>query len=152
PRFSPLTVPEQLNALQETIGINPENLLTLHSLVEAIDSAAADVLKGYKYEHGDADVKQDYEQAAQYYAKSAGQGSAAGMYNLARLTDLGLGVKNDHDMALKLFEQVAVQSPEHPKFKDRRNVGVAEAENALGRHYSECVGVHKNPAHGAGWH
>ncbi|CAF3811423.1 unnamed protein product [Rotaria sp. Silwood1] len=45
PRFSPLTVPEQLNALQETIGINPENLLTLHSLAEAIDSAAADVLK-----------------------------------------------------------------------------------------------------------
>ncbi|CAF5122445.1 unnamed protein product, partial [Rotaria sp. Silwood1] len=53
---------------------------------------------------------------------------------------------------LKLVEQVAVQSPEHPKFKARRNVGGAEAENALGRHYSECVGVHKNPAHGAGWH
>ncbi|CAF4695946.1 unnamed protein product [Rotaria sp. Silwood1] len=152
PRFSPRTVPEQLNALQETIGINPENLRMLHSLAEATDSAAADVLKGYKYEHGDIDVKQDYEQAAKYYAKAAGHGSAAGMYNLARLTDLGLGVKKDHDMALKLFEQAATQSTEHPKFKDRPNVGVAEAENALGLRYSEGVGVHKNPAHGVRWY
>ncbi|CAF4035771.1 unnamed protein product, partial [Rotaria sordida] len=55
-------------------------------------------------------------------------------------------------MALKLFEQAAAQSPEHPKFKDRPNVGVAEAENALGLRYSEGVGVHKNPAHGAYWY
>ncbi|CAF4137288.1 unnamed protein product [Rotaria sordida] len=68
----PRTVPEQLNALQETIGINPENLRMLHSLAEATDSAVADILKGYKYEHGDVDVKQDYEQAAKYYAKAAG--------------------------------------------------------------------------------
>ncbi|CAF1656884.1 unnamed protein product, partial [Rotaria sp. Silwood1] len=95
---------------------------------------------------------QDYEQAAKYYAKAAGHGSAAGMYNLARLTDLGLGVKKDHDMALKLFEQAATQSTEHPKFKDRPNVGVAEAENALGLRYSEGVGVHKNPAHGVRWY
>ncbi|CAF3648778.1 unnamed protein product, partial [Rotaria sordida] len=124
----------------------------LHSLAEATDSTVADVLKGYKYEHGDVDVKQDYEQAVKYYAKAAGQGSAARMYNLARLADLGLGVKKDHDMALKLFEQAAAQSSEHPKFKDRPNVGVAGAENALGLRYSEGVGVHKNPAHGAYWY
>ncbi|CAF1310485.1 unnamed protein product [Rotaria magnacalcarata] len=152
PQYSPKTVSEHFNAIHETLGIDPENLQTLHSLVDQLGLDVADVLKGHKYEHGDIDIKQDYEQAAKYYAKAARHGSAAGMYYLARLTDLGLGVKKDHDMAHKLFEQAAEQSAEHPKFKDRPNVGVADAENALGLHYAEGVGVHKHAATAVYWY
>ena len=45
-----------------------------------------------------------------------------GMCNLARLTDRGLGVKKDHNLALKLLEQAAAQPPEHPIFKGSPNV------------------------------
>ncbi|CAF3771054.1 unnamed protein product [Rotaria magnacalcarata] len=152
PQYSPKTVSEHFNAIHETLGIDPENLQTLHSLVDQLGLDVADVLKGHKYEHGDIDIKQDYEQAAKYYAKAARHGSAAGMYYLARLTDLGLGVKKDHDMAHKLFEQAAEQSAEHPKFKDRPNVGVADAENALGLLYAEGVGVHKHAATAVYWY
>ncbi|CAF4563114.1 unnamed protein product, partial [Rotaria magnacalcarata] len=75
-----------------------------HALIQEIDPAGADVVKGHKYEHGDIDVKQDYEQAGKYFAKAASQGNAEGMYNLARLTDRGLGVEKDHNFALKLLE------------------------------------------------
>ncbi|CAF2950054.1 unnamed protein product [Rotaria sp. Silwood2] len=152
PRIRPRTIPEQLNELQEKLGIDPQNVRIAHSLLDELDPVAADVVKGHKYEHGDTDVKQDYEQAAKYFAKAACQGNAEGMYNLARLTDRGLGVKKDHNMALQLLEQAAAQPPQNPKFKGVRNLGVAEAEHALGLRYAEGVAVHKNLPTAAYWY
>ena len=152
PRGRPRTMPEQLNELKEKLGIDPEKVRTVHSLLEKLDPAGADVVKGHKYTHGDVDVKQDYEQAARYFAKAASQGNAEGMYNLAFVTDRGFGVKKDHNIALKLLEQAAEQSPEHPKFKTIRNIGVAEAQHALGLRYAEGIVVHKNLSIAAHWY
>jgi TPR repeat protein len=152
PKMSPRTIPEQLNELQQQMGIDPQQVRLVQSLLEEVDPSEADVIKGHKYEHGDVDIKQDYEQAVKYFAKAASQSNAAGLYNLARLTDYGLGVKKDHNLALKLFEQAAAQPPEHPKLKDAPNTGVAEAEHALGLRYSEGVVVHKNLSAAAYWY
>jgi TPR repeat protein len=152
PRLQPKTMDEQLNEMQQKLGTNPQAVRMGHSIAEQIDPAAADVVRGHKHEHGDIDVKQDYEQAAKYFAKAASQGNAEGMYNLARLTDLGLGVKKDHNVALRLLEQAAAQPPQHPLLKHLPNLGVAESEHALGLRYAEGISVHKSPAVAAYWY
>ncbi|CAF0807054.1 unnamed protein product [Didymodactylos carnosus] len=152
PRLKPLTVPEQLNEMKEKIGTDPQQVRLAHSLLDRVNPSGADVVKGHKYEHGDIDVKQDYEQAAKYFAKAASQGNAEGLYNLARLTDRGLGVRKDHRMATKLFEQATEQSPNDPIFQGSPNIGVAESEHALGLRYAEGVDVHKNPSIAAQWY
>ncbi|CAF4232928.1 unnamed protein product [Rotaria sp. Silwood2] len=152
PRLYTKTIPEILNELQQKFGTDPETVRKYHSLIEEIDPSRADVLRGHKYELGDIDVKQDYEQAAKYFAKAASQGIAEGMYNLARLTDRGLGVKKDHNLALKLLEQAAAQPPQNPIFKQSPNVGVAEAEHALGVRYFEGITVRKDLSVAAYWY
>ena len=144
PGLTPKTVQEQLNELEEELGIDPEEVRTVCSLLEKRDPATADVVKGYKYEHGDDGVKQDYEQAAKYFAKAASQGNAAGMYYLALLTDRGFGVKKDRTTATTLLEQAAAQAPQHPVIPASPKIGVAEAEHALGLRYAEGIAVHKN--------
>jgi TPR repeat protein len=152
PRTTPATMSETLNDMNQKFGTDPQQVRLMHSLLDRIDPSAADVVRGHKYEHGDIDVNQDYEQAANYFAKAAGQGNAEGMYNLARLYDRGLGVKKDHKMAFKLLQQAAAQPSQHPKSKDLPNVGVAEAEHSLGLRYAEGVVVHKNLSIAAQWY
>ena len=152
PKLYTKTIPEMLNEQQQKFGTDPETVRKSYSLLEQMDPSAADVLKGHQYELGDTDVKQDYEQAAKYFAKAASQGNAEGMYNLARLTDRGLGVKKDYNFALKLLEQAAAQSPEHPILKCCPNVGVAEAEHALGVRYFEGISVRKDLSVAACWY
>ena len=152
PRLQPRTMDEHLNEMKDKLGVDPQRIRSVHSLLEGIDSSAGDVVKGHKYEHGDINIKQDYEQAAKYFAKAARQGNAEGIYNLARLTDRGLGVKKDHRTALKLLEEAAAQPPQHPMIPFMPNLGVAEAEHALGLRYADGIGVHKNLPTAAYWY
>ncbi|UJR16848.1 hypothetical protein I4U23_003747 [Adineta vaga] len=144
PEMRPMTMPERLNEMQQRFGTTLEEILTPLHFIEHIDPAVADLTQGHRYEHGDIGVKQDYETAARYFAKAAGQNNAEGLYNLARLTDLGRGVKKDHGLALKLYQQAAAQPPMYPKLKTFRNPGVGAAEHALALSYAEGVVVHKN--------
>ncbi|CAF3443637.1 unnamed protein product [Rotaria socialis] len=152
PRLKPTTIFEHLNEMQQKMRFNPEHIRASHTLMQKIDAAETDVAKGHKYEHGDIDVEQDYEQAAKYFAKAVSQGNAEGMYNLARLTDRGLGVEKDHNFALKLLEQAAEQPPKHPIFNALPNLGVAEAEHSLGLRYAEGVAVQQNLVTAAYWY
>ncbi|CAF2973700.1 unnamed protein product [Rotaria sp. Silwood2] len=152
PRGQPVTMHEHLNEMKQKYGIDSHQIRSAHNLLKQVDPTAADVVAGHKYEHGDIDIKQDYEQAAKYFAKAANQGNAEGLYNLARLTDRGLGVRKDPQLATKLLEQAAAQSPEHSKFKGIPNIGVAEAEHSLGLRYMEGVLVPKNFSIAAQWY
>ncbi|UJR32479.1 hypothetical protein I4U23_019941 [Adineta vaga] len=152
PRLKPRTMPELYDDLQDNFGINTQSIRSAHNIVEKIDPATADATKGHKYEHGDINVKQNYEQAAAYFAKAANQNNAEGLYNLARLTDRGLGVEKNPNLALKLFEQAAAQPPMHPRVKGARNIGVAEAEHALGLRYYQGITVHKHLPTAAYWY
>ncbi|CAF3999454.1 unnamed protein product [Rotaria sp. Silwood2] len=151
PKCQPITIPEHLNEMKQKFGTDPQQIRAVHKLLEKVDSSMANVIKGHKYEHGDIDIKQDYEQAAKYFAKAANQGNAEGLFNLARLTDRGLGVKKDPHFATKLLEQAAAQSPQHPKC-NLPNIGIAESEHSLGLRYAEGVFVPKNFSLAAQWY
>ncbi|CAM4982291.1 unnamed protein product, partial [Rotaria socialis] len=144
PELRPMSIPERLNEKQQKFGTDPEDTLLTLRFLEEIDPAVADLTQGHRYEHGDIDVKQNYETAARYFSKAASQSNAEGLYNIARLTDLGLGVKKDHKLAQTFYEQAAAQPPMYSKLKNFRNPGVAEAEHALGLRYAEGIVVHKN--------
>ncbi|UJR34523.1 hypothetical protein I4U23_021931 [Adineta vaga] len=152
PNRRPMSMTEQFNDIQMKSGASPEQIRAIQRLREEMDPTALDVMKGYQYEHGDVDVKQDYKEAARYFTKAAEQGNAEGMYNLARLTNSGLGVERDPILAHKLYEQTAEQPPEHPKLEGQRNFGVAEAEHDLGFQYAEGIVVHKNFPIAAYWY
>ena len=152
PRTQPMTMDELFQDMKQKLGVSPERIRSAHRLLDRFDPVGADVVRGHKYLHGDIDVNKDYEQAAKYFGKAASQGNAEGMYNLARLTDRGLGVKKDHSFALKLFEQAASQPAEHPTLPGLPNSGVTEVEHSLGLRYFEGVGVSKNPAIAAIWY
>lgn len=152
PKMQPMTMDELFQDMEQKLGSNPEDIRSGHRLRDQFDPVGADVVRGHKYFHGDIDVEQDYEQAATYFGKAASQGNAEGMYNLALLTDRGLGVKKDHSFAVKLLEQAASQPAEHPTLPGRPNIGVAEAEHSLGLRYYEGVVVSKNPSIAAMWY
>jgi TPR repeat protein len=152
PSLRPMSMHERLHEIQQKLGKDPEHVRITQRLYEEIDPSAADSMKGHQFEHGDIDVKQNYEEAAKYFAKAASQGNAEGMYNLARLTHRGLGVKKDQNIAQKLLEQAVAQPVQHPKLKSVRNPGVAEAEHALGLRYTDGIAVHKSLATAAYWY
>ena len=137
-------IPEMLNEKQQKLDIDADTIRNYYDLLGKLDPIQADVRKGFQYLLGDVNVKQDYDQAAKYFAKAANQGNAEAMYNLARLYDYGLGVKKDHQIALKLLQQAAAQSPYNLINKNLPNVGVAEAEHAIGVRYFEGISVEKD--------
>ncbi|CAF1159272.1 unnamed protein product [Adineta ricciae] len=149
--YRPKSIFDQLREKQQKLGLNPEEVHNAYRLFQKKNPSLSDVENGYRYEHGDDDVKQNYEQAARYFAKAAGQGNPEGMYNLARLTDRGLGVKKDHTLAQNLYEQAAAKPPYLSELYNVRNNGVAEAEHALGLRYVEGIVVSKNQAVGSCW-
>lgn len=54
----------------------------------------------------EADSEQDYEQAFSLFQRAARQGHSGSTINLARMYELGIGVKKDADMALSLYRTV----------------------------------------------
>ncbi|CAF1396717.1 unnamed protein product [Adineta ricciae] len=152
PRQNIKSIPEVLKERQEKSGLDAEKLRKYDEFLMEIDPSKADVFKGHQYECGDIGVQQNYEKAAEYFGKAADQGNAEGMYNLAKLRDRGLGVKKDHQIALKLLEQAASQPPKHPLYPQLPNVGVAESEHALGVRYFEGISVRKDPGVALYWY
>ncbi|UJR06886.1 hypothetical protein I4U23_011175 [Adineta vaga] len=148
PETKPKSILEQLS----TLGMDPEEVRNTYKSLQTNDPSLVDVEKGYKYEHGDIDIKQNYGEAAKYFAKAVRQGNAEGMFNLARFTDCGLGAKKDHDLAQNLYEQAASQPSIYPKSENLRNPGVAEAEHALGLRYAEGVMIGKRLGTAACWY
>ena len=85
------------NVLHETRKLWQEKLgrpITGKLAKKRMDMAAkripgqADVYKAHDYHSGTGDVEQNYEMAAQYFAKAAGDGNAEAMYNLSIMYEL----------------------------------------------------------------
>lgn len=75
------------------------------------------------------------------------------MYNLALLTEKGLGVIKYFKTAFTLLEKVANQSPTRKLLGiEQPNIGVAEAEHSLGLQYNEGIYVNKNYTLAAYWY
>ncbi len=147
---SPQATEEHLKQVNKNGSkVTPEMFKMMDKIVDLEDITAGDVIRGHRHYHGMAGFKQDYEMSAKYFAKAARNGNAEGLYNLAQMTSKGEGVKQDHNLAIKLLEEAAKQPPKKGSFP---NIGVAEAQHALGLRYEEGVGVSKDLSMALHWY
>lgn len=168
PRFMPKTIEEVNNEIDKMTGVSEgttEKLLqqgdkiSLQQKVSALSGQLTrreieclDLCrKGHLYKHGGENVKVDYSMAASYFSKAASKGGAEGMYNLSGCYMNGLGVKQDVNMAIKLLMEAASQSPMLSNGKIK-NLGVGEAQHALGLNYYSGIGVEKDHKVAAKWY
>ena len=84
------------------------------------------------------DDKQDYQQAFNWYQKSANQGYATAQYNLGVMYRDGQGVRQDYQQAFNWYQKSA-------------NQGYAAAQNNLGVMYDEGQGVRQNKVTAKEW-
>ncbi len=149
-RYSPQTTEEHLKQVNKNgLILTPEMFKMMDKVVDLKDVSAGDVVRGHRHYHGMAGFKQDYEMSAKYFGKAARNGNAEGLYNLAIMTSKGEGVKQDHNLAIKLLEEAAKQPPKKGSLP---NIGVAEAQHALGLRYEEGVGVPKDLSMAFHWY
>lgn len=88
------------------------------------------------YTAGHGGVSQDFERAAYWFTKAAGQGVANAQYNLGVLYHQGLGVDADIKTAIKWYESAAA-------------LGHPEAQYNLGIAFIEGIGVRYDPQRAA---
>ncbi|UXZ04738.1 tetratricopeptide repeat protein [Moraxella nasicaprae] len=116
--------------------------------IESEDSAAANICEKELASSNDAnlqyltgfayDKKEDFENAAKFYAKAAEQGHAKSQYNLATMYSDGQGVARDEKKAAEWYTKAAEQG--HP-----------EAQFNLAVMYRKGYGVAKDKAIAKEW-
>ena len=140
---------EMLRQFQQTTGVDvlsPE----FAEKVERVDPASGHVMRGHRCRDGLA-VEQNYNKAADHYAKAAEVGHAEGMYALGQLYFHGhIGERPNYTTALRWFRKAAAQ----PSLYTRGlcNVGVAEAQHSLGLCYDDGIGVAKSQGMALEWY
>lgn len=128
--------------LVRVVDISPDPSLppalkdTEEKALAGVAEAQHDLAAIYTAGHGG--VKQNYEKAAFWFAKAAGQGIANARYNLGVLYQQGLGVPKDMKEAIKWYRAAA-------------DLGHPEARYNLGIAYIEGVGVPYDPARAASY-
>lgn len=118
-------------------------------------------------------VEQDYQKAAQWYAKAADEGNVGGISSLAALYQMGWGVEKDTTKALELYCKAGEMGDDHSQLtaakmlidgdeveKDttrgaamlvplvERDEPIVDAEAYLGLLYMNGIGVEKDPVKG----
>jgi TPR repeat protein/predicted Ser/Thr protein kinase len=92
---------------------------------------------GFMYQKGFG-VNQDYQQAVNWYQKSAEQGSATGQANLGNMYNQGLGVTIDQQQAFNWYKKSAEQ-------------GFAFGQENLGEMYRDGLGVNQDYQQAVNW-
>jgi len=104
---------------------------------------------GHRYEWGRDGCPQNYEIAANYFAQAAAMDDAEGLYNLAKLTQEGKGVKRDLKRGHRLLLQAASKPLAIEIVKGSGiyfgNVGVMSAFHSLGLAYDSGIVVDRDP-------
>lgn len=131
---------EQIERLSKLLGMSTKICANAFEGFKA-DPLYKDIVQGHRYREGH-NVDQDYTKAAQFYARAAAKGNPEGMYNLAKLHEMGKGVKQDFVTSLHWLRMAA-------EFKV---VGIAEAQHSLGLKYNNGVGVQKDYKEAAKWY
>ncbi len=127
---------------------------------------------GRFYEEGWGDVEKNYEEAAKWYRRAADGENEYGMYNYARMLELGLGCEKDTALAKEYYKKAAdkgdkdgalkyakmCDSKSNEQFKYYKIAaeckdGVPNAMNMVGRFYEEGWGdVEKNAEEAVKWY
>lgn len=115
--------------------------MALHWYREAAEAGIVDarVDAGLIYEEGQQGVPQNLAEARCLYESAADAGSARGMFAMGQLYQLGIGVSQDHDRALKWYRQAA-------------DAGSADAMAAVGMMFQNGWGVSENRDSAAHWY
>jgi len=74
---------------------------------------------GFNFLKGRGGVDRDYQQAAEWFSKSAEQGHADAQYNLGELYNKGRGVKKNKKIAQKWYKAAAEQGHVKAKYRAR---------------------------------
>ena len=88
------------------------------------------IANAQKYENGDG-VMQNYNVAAEWYAKAAAAGDPRGSAHLAKFYRSGMGVKKDSQRALELYKQAVQQAENNPGFLQIYQGELEEYQNRL---------------------
>ncbi|CAL8124907.1 unnamed protein product [Orchesella dallaii] len=102
---------------------------------------------GWSVEHNDSEAFRHYKKAAQVQ-------NPEGIYHVALCYQDGRGVEKELGSAHHLFLQAALMSPTTRGFltKNKKNVGVAGAQHALGLMYDNGIHVEQDFAKAAEWY
>lgn len=80
-----------------------DSIAVVMEKAKAGDAAAQNTV-GVWYYTGKGTIQQDYKQAMQWWARSAKQGNADAIGNMAMCYQLGRGIEKDSAMSIKLYE------------------------------------------------
>ena len=114
-----------------------KDLASLQALAKNNDPKAQFYL-GIRYSFGQG-VEQDYQEAVNWYRKSAEQGDARAQYNLGICYSQGEGVEQDSQKAVVWYKKSAEQ-------------GIAEAQYNLGICYKKGEGVEQDYKEAVNWY
>ena len=92
---------------------------------------------GFMYNNGQG-VKQDYNEAVEWFRKAAAQGLAGAQFNLGAMYSAGRGVKQDFTESVEWYRKAAAQ-------------GVAMAQFNLGTMYDNGHGVKQDYTEAVAW-
>jgi anti-anti-sigma factor len=110
----------------------------LHRTTAESGNADAEYKLGRCYENG-LGVEQDFELAAQWYARAAAQNHMEAQYALAHSYAYGMGVPKDYQEALRLYREAAER-------------GHVEAAYFLGMSYDFGIGVPSDKGEALQWY
>lgn len=133
-----------------TTEVKKDTLTILTEKATAGDAVAQNAL-GLWYYTG-KNVKQDYETALKWWAKSADQGNEYAIGNMAMCYQLGKGIKRDSVMAISLYKK-AVQKgnpdivPQHEKLAENKEN--LFSNTLMYEFYTNGIGVKRNPVKAA---
>ena len=133
PSSSPSTVKNATQAVEEITPSDDSNI-DVAGIISGAKSGdpKSQLLLGSLYEEGKGGMNQDYEQAANWYRKSADQGYAQAQYNLGLLYEDGKGgIEQDYYEAAQWYKRAASND-------------FSEAQNNLGVLYIMGKGVIKD--------
>lgn len=126
----------------------------------------------YNFGYG---VREDYKEAAKWYAKASDKGYAFAQFNLGVMYENGLGVNQDYATALKLYQKAVDQGDVDAEFKmgvmyangygvpkdyaqalkwytKAANAGYADAEYNIGVMHANGLGMEKNYPEAINWY
>lgn len=121
---------------QDVSNVSPDFIQALTEKANAGDANAQGLL-GFLYSEGKG-VRQDYQQAKQWFEKAAQQGDSMAWVSLGFMYFQGQGERQDYKKAKELWEKAAQQ-------------GNAKAQMLLGLMYSEGKGIRQDTQKAKKW-
>eukprot|EP00026_Physarum_polycephalum_P002467 Phypoly_transcript_02474.p1 GENE.Phypoly_transcript_02474~~Phypoly_transcript_02474.p1 ORF type:complete len:892 (+),score=143.23 Phypoly_transcript_02474:206-2677(+) len=118
-----------------------ESIKHIMEKAQKLNLKETDVMQAHAYRDGILGFKQDMGEAKRLYLKAAEKGSAEAMYNLGCFYANGYCGPIDLKRAVEWWHKAALQEF---RVEGHENIGVKEAESALGSAYLDGLGIEQD--------